>query len=181
MTAQTAQVMIKYVNPRQGNRPPSVKDGNGTIYTITDAAIATGMFQPNAQGNIGFYINQRGYHVATHWNGVEVPKDNGHQQPPAAPHPQQSPAPAYPATRHQPTNDDDKSASMFVMGVIGRSFQGTGNLPDEGTMTDMVARLARAYKTGMALSAQPSNQPPQEGSEPPTPQGPDDYGMPGYQ
>ena len=69
--SQTQYITIKYVNAREGNRPPSIKDENGTYYTVADEAI--GQFQQGAGGELGFYVNQRGYSCATHWNGAELP------------------------------------------------------------------------------------------------------------
>ena len=35
----TDQIQVSFVNPRQGNRPASIKDANGTYYTVSDNAI----------------------------------------------------------------------------------------------------------------------------------------------
>ena len=102
---QTVYTTIQYVNDRNGNRPPSIKDGNGTFFTISDAAVGMARNFLNQQVTLSFYVNQRGYHVATGINGQQLPRDNtrgggqqggnqqGYQQPQGQPHGQQQARP----------------------------------------------------------------------------------------
>ncbi len=69
--SQTAHITVAYVNPRKDTRPPSIKADNGTYYTVADEAI--GLFQQGASGELGFYVNQKGYSTASHWLGAELP------------------------------------------------------------------------------------------------------------
>lgn len=92
----TADITIDFVNQRNGNRPPSIKGNDGNYYTISDSALP--VMQPHEKqfGQMTFYTNQRGYRVATAWNGQQLPKDqrNGGQAPQAqyqAPAPQPAP------------------------------------------------------------------------------------------
>lgn len=70
----------------------------------------------------------------------------------------QSAMPARPTASHRPPTQQrelcpDKDVSMFVMGVIGRCFQGTGAFPGEQPLRQMVAAAARAYREGLADAA----------------------------
>lgn len=119
-----AQIVAQYVNPRAGNHPPTIKDQTGTSYTLSDPAYQIMAGQVGQQGNIGYYTNQKGYHVATHWNGVELPKG---QWPSQAPVQQQSlpplaaPQMATPQTA-LPAQSNDKGMDIFLTGVVQQAM-----------------------------------------------------------
>ena len=62
---------------------------------------------------------------------------------------------------------DPKAMEIFVTGVIGRCFHGTGQIPSSDVLAAMVESCARAFRDGMAQANAVSGDP--------GPQGPDDY------
>lgn len=59
---------------------------------------------------------------------------------------------------------------MFVTGVIGRSLQGSGGIPDEDTLTAWVIALRAAWERGFAAKLGPDEQsPPSRGDGLPLP------------
>lgn len=109
--SEVANIEVKYVNPRDGNRPPSIKDSYGNYYTVPDPAI--GMFHQGMQCQIGYTVNGK-YKNLVSVNGQPLqatnraPVQNTLQQP--APSPQMMP------------QQNDKEEGMFVMGVVGRAM-----------------------------------------------------------
>ena len=67
---------IRYVNPRSGNRPPSICDADGNYYTITDAAIEAETFTEGGTHNIVYYENDKGYKVVSEVDNRIIPKDS---------------------------------------------------------------------------------------------------------
>lgn len=63
------------------------------------------------------------------------------------------------------THNDPKALEIFVTGVIGRCFHGTGQLPGRDVLSSMVRACAEAWRDGLT---------PQDGGDP-GPSGPDDY------
>lgn len=59
------------------------------------------------------------------------------------------PAPAAPPPLARTATGIDKDAAIFVTGVIGRCFHGTGAMPDEEFISSMVKHLRRAFLSGM--------------------------------
>lgn len=117
----TAQIQIEKVYPRNGTKPPSVRDTGGNYFGITDGSV--GMFQPGTTGTITYWVKQgenRQFFNATKWNGIDLPK--GQAAPAATPlYVPQKPSPAAPTNTIQ--SNEDKEEGMFVMGVVGRSMQ----------------------------------------------------------
>lgn len=143
-------IRVQYVNPRQGNRPASIKDANGVFYTVSDAAV--GYFQPGAEGDLGYYVNQRGYNVATAWNGQQLPRGDGQpptrspasaqqRQPPQQQPPQQQ---RPPQQRSADPQGAAKAEEMFVMGVVGRAM-GSGKF-GVADIADLAREATTAWK-----------------------------------
>jgi len=154
---QTDTIIVQYVNPRNGNRPPSIKDTAGNYYTISDAAM--NMFQPNTEGELVYTVNDKGFKNAVSWCGQALPKDQ-RQPRPVQPGPQ-------PVARSAPRpGGHDKDARMiYITGVVGRAM-GSGKFKAE----DIPALSGWALEGWKKLHETKAPQ------SPPPPSSPDDYG-----
>ena len=187
--SQQTQIQAQYVNQRKDRRPPTIKDSNGTYYTISDAAYQ--MLAPiqGQTGTIQYWTNEKGYHQATHWNGQELPKDqqrggSPQQQalpPLAAPPPpvalpqmavpnvSVTPLPPPPSrTTWTTPPSDNKGADIFLTGVVQQAMStGKFGLTDIKPLA-LAARDAWAAAHSSEAATQPDGRP-----TPPL----DDFGM----
>lgn len=119
------EIQIQYVNERQGNRPPSIKDTNGVYYTLSDAAYGSMRQHQGQSGLIEFKVNNRGYNVATHWNGAELPRDQKGGPPyrdaaqPVSPAPRTAPV-GYTGPESRPITPPRSTAPFGYVDVEGR-------------------------------------------------------------
>lgn len=141
MTDRT-YIRVQYVNQRQGNRPPSIKDANGNYYTIQDNVV--GWFQKGAEGDIGFYDkpNPRGgvYHIATEWNGQAFPRDQGQRSGGMQPVSQAAPQVQRPPAQTAPPQDIPPILSNVLAHAIEK-----GATPSD--MPEWARWTAEAIKT----------------------------------
>ena len=136
-----AMVTPQYVNsPREAHhKNGSIKDQAGTYYSVPADKLS--LFQQGVAANITYEQRQgqRGsYNVVTGVNGQAFNGANGS-------------APQQQATQQQPQQQrsNDQAVQIFVTGVIGRCFHGTGTIPDSDTLAAMVASCRRAFINGM--------------------------------
>lgn len=145
---QSAVIQVQYVNPRNGKRPPSIKDSSGIFYTVDDDALA--YFREGQQGEIEFFTNAKGYNVATDWMGSKLPRRQ------AAPHGVQQigqvaqqgmPSQPQDAPPYKPApelRDVDKEESIFVTGVVGRAMgSGSFHVGDIDALTKAAVKAWR--------------------------------------
>ena len=76
-------IVVSYVNERQGRRPASIKAQGGEYFTITDAAYNQGIFQQGSRYSIGFWEkpgnNGTAFKIIDFVNGQPIPADTQHQ------------------------------------------------------------------------------------------------------
>lgn len=128
---QTATINPKYVNqPKPGAFSGSVKDGNGTYWSVPQNLLH--LFQPGVMATVEYEAVEK--NGKTFYNVKQIV---GHAAPPAAPAPAytpppppppQQPAPSTPyANGHaHPANGQNKDRAMFVMGCVGRAMGSGG-------------------------------------------------------
>lgn len=125
----TATIEVAYVNqPKPGKKKGSVKAANGEIYGVWPSDL--GRFQVGQQ--ITFNYEESTFNGQT-YKSAKFPK--------GAP-----PAPTPMAASSGPA----KSEEMFVMGVIGRTLQGTGSFPDPVELTNWVKAARMAWRDGFS-------------------------------
>jgi hypothetical protein len=118
-----ATIRIKYVNqPREGKKMGSIKGDDGTIIGVYPDKL--NLFQQGQTYTVEYDEGEGGFKRLKRI------------------------VPGAPSTLAN-DNSHDKGADIFVTGVIGRCFQGTGNLPPYAEVRDMVQRLRLAWAEGM--------------------------------
>lgn len=96
MATEYAEITIDYVNARQDRRPASLKGNDGNYYTLSDEAYTAMLPWKGHAGQVGYYTNQKGFRIATHWNGVELPKGDPRATQPSPPTPAGNMVPSVP-------------------------------------------------------------------------------------
>lgn len=123
-------VKATYVNPpKPGKRSGSIKGDNGAYYGFEPSK-----FQPS-QGktyDITYTVSPDGK-----WNNIMELREVG--------------AVASPGSS---SSGISQSEAIFVTGVIGRAFHGTGNIPGEDQLTTMVRACVAAFRSGTAPVAE---------------------------
>lgn len=133
-----ATIKVKYVNqPREGKKMGSVKADDGTVIGVYPDKLS--LFQQGQTYTVEYDEGDGGFKRLKRI------------------------IPGAPSTVNGKTEDQGQ-CGMFVMGVIGRCFQGTSQLPDERTLIDMVRHLRKAWSGGM--KDLPSNPPGTPGGGP---------------
>lgn len=134
-TGQTATIAVKYVNPPKAQgKSGTVKDANDQLWGYWPDRL------PEIAGKVGQTINveysTREYQGKTYKTISKILAD----------------APQTNGAEHKPNGSPShtKSVEMAVMGIIGRTFQGTGTIPPENELTDMLRRVRRAWESAMA-------------------------------
>lgn len=132
----TTAIKVSFVNePKPGKKMGSIRTDDGVYYSVYPEKLD--MFLPGQSYRINYTTSASGYHTFKNMatdaeidGPIVVPLmvANGRG------------APAQPA--------HTKSVEMFVMGVIGRTLQSTGTVPDVGTLTLWVRHLRRAWADG---------------------------------
>jgi hypothetical protein len=119
-----ATVQVKFVNqPREGKKMGTIKCEDGTIIGVW----------PN---KLNLFQQGQTYTIEYEQNGDFK---NFKRIIPGAP----NTAPS------NGKSEDLGQCGMFIMGVMGRCFQGTSQLPDERVLTDIVRHLRKAWTNGM--------------------------------
>lgn len=165
MMPQTT-VTLQYVNPpKPGKSWGSVKTPDGTRFAIPGAMISqvqqggtyTFDYTEGANGFLGIntvFPAQEGAPVAPPQPAPAPMAPPPYQPPPQAPmaiQPQHAPS-----TGHF---EDNKARDIFVTGVIGRAFHGTGQVPDGHTLAAMVRSCIDGWENGHKPAAPPAPAP----------------------
>lgn len=184
---QQTQIRADYVNARDGRKPPSIKGSDNNYYTLSDAAYQ--MLAPiqGQTGSLTFWVNEKGFNIATHWNGQELPKDQRGGAPqqaaqalppmaapsgvvvpqvpaPAPPIPTQSltvtpPPPPPTSTTWTTPPSDSKGADIFLTGVVQQAMStGKFGITDIKALA-LAARDAWAAAHGQETGAMPDGRP----------------------
>lgn len=162
---EAIQTTIQYVNPRNGNRPPTIKDGGGNYYTISDAALPFVQQFKGQTGSLGYFVNQKGYFVATHWNGQELPRGQGARpMPQGNGAPPQQPAPR-PQARPAPQPAPQADVPPILSNVLAHAIQ-AGRVESPEQLSEWAKWTKEAIKTFNNPSA-----PPAAPDYPPVPEG----------
>jgi len=148
-----ATVTIQYVNEvKPGKKWGSVKTPEGVIFGVPPQLLP--QFQAGGTYTIDYTEGDSGFKgVNNVWpaQGAPVAPPQPVQQPmPPMPAPMPSaPVPAPGGHTGPPgMGIDAKAEDIFVTGVVGRCFHGTGTLPDAGTLTEIMQNLRMAWKAG---------------------------------
>lgn len=125
-------VKATYVNPpKPGKRSGSIKGDNGSYYGFEPSK-----FQPivGKTYDITYTVSPDGK-----WNNVMELREVVSLV---------SGGPG--ATASGSVSGISQSEAIFVTGVIGRAFHGTGNIPGEDQLTTMVRACVAAFRAGTA-------------------------------
>lgn len=121
-----ATVKVLFVNqPKEGQRKGSIKGDDGNYYGVWPDKLS--LFQ-KGQTYTFEYTEQTAQNGRTYKDFKRI-------------------IPGAPSTANG--KPDETAVNIFVTGVIGRCFEGTGNMPGEAELTDMVKRLRKAWTAGM--------------------------------
>lgn len=132
-----ATLRVKYVNqPREGKKMGSIKGEDGTTIGVFPDKLS---------------LFQQGQTYTVEYDEMDSGFKRFKRIIPGAPNTVSN-------------GGHDKAVEIFVTGVIGRCFQGTGNLPDDKAMTHMVQTLRIAWTLGM--KAGPGDAVPEEDPAP---------------
>lgn len=116
-----AAITVEYLNERNGNRPPSIKDAGGNYYTLSDTAydylLQQGV-ERDTNGDIVYYKNSGGYNVATDWQGQPLPKDSRAQRSQRATPANQGPTRINSAGNGEAKPFDYKQASIITQAFL---------------------------------------------------------------
>jgi hypothetical protein len=122
-----ATIKVQFVNqPKEGQRKGSIKGDDGNYYGVWPDKLS--LFQKGQTYTIE-YTESTASSGKTYRDFKRI-------------------IPGAPSTGNGKT-DDQGQCGMFIMGVMGRCFQGTGNMPDQTTLTNMVRHLRKAWAAGM--------------------------------
>lgn len=133
----TATISVQYVNPpKPGKKQGSVKTVDGQFYGVDPTQL--GQFSPG-----GTYTVEYDTHT---YQGKEYKTFRRMDGALPLPAPVATARPAH-----------TQAVEMFVMGVIGRSLQGVGTLPDREILTTWVKALRWAWIDGFASISPPDD------------------------
>jgi hypothetical protein len=142
----TTTIQLQYVNPRDGNRPASVKDITGKRYSIPDwmqGQVAVGgtysVEYETAEKNNVVYYNIKGFVGG---------KPTARQAP--APMPQQASALVPPQGQQQTVFHTDaeavKAENIFVCGVVNSAITHQSYPIDEQSLAALVTAARAAWR-----------------------------------
>ena len=130
-------VMVQYVNqPKEGKKQGSIKTDDGRYFGVWPEKLC--LYTPGE-----FYEIEYDAQYKTVKRIVTGPGASGSAS--------SAPRANGQAQSHSPSHT--KSVEMFVMGVIGRTLQGTGDVPSAAVLTQWVRSLRLAWADGFAASA----------------------------
>jgi len=132
-------VTVQYVNPAQaGKKRGSIKTSTGEYIGVWPNELA--LFQQGQTYVIEIEMNGQYKNFA----GFAGQAAAAPQQPQGQPQPNGS---------HRPAQGGDKSEDMAVMGIVGRCFHGTGQLPDQNTLSSMMQNVRLAWRNSSQSDA----------------------------
>lgn len=126
------EITVRYINePKPGKKMGSIKDTNDNYYGVWPDKLHT--YEVGKTYSIAYdedHSNGRTFrNIKSNYGEVSRGGVAG-------------------ATSTPAPSDDEKAADIFVTGVIGRAFHGTGQVPDKATCASMVRDLREGWKLG---------------------------------
>jgi hypothetical protein len=145
-----ANITVAFVNPPKtpGSKKGSIKGEDGVYYGVW----ADKLYQFQKGGRYSIEYDTETDSQNRQWNTVKRVITNGTGQ---SPLPGQAAATRPGTTHGQPARAEE----MFVMGLMNRSYQGTGIVPLEDVAYEQILGLRAAWNRAMNAPLGPTSRP----------------------